>query len=123
MSAQFVVSTKVTADASQYTSELTRAGQTTATYTQQVQAADTAAQSMGSGLRTTAAAAQASSSAMAGAQQSTASAAQALTGAINNANKAHAAGTISAAQHAAAMRMLPAQITDVVTSMASGKLQ
>ncbi len=120
MSAQFVVSTKVTADASQYTSELTRAGQTTATYTQQVQAADTAAQSMGSGLRTTAAAAQASSAAMAGAQQSTASAAQALTGAINNANKAHAAGTISAAQHAAAMRMLPAQITDVVTSMASG---
>lgn len=120
MSAQFVVSTKVTADASQYTSELTRAGQTTATYTQQVQAADTAAQSMGSGLRTTAAAAQASSTAMAGAQQTTASAAQALTGAINNANKAHAAGTISAAQHAAAMRMLPAQITDVVTSMASG---
>ncbi len=120
MSAQFVVSTKVTADASQYTSELTRAGQTTATYTQQVQAADTAAQSMGSGLRTTAAAAQASSAAMTGAQQSTASAAQALTGAINNANKAHAAGTISAAQHAAAMRMLPAQITDVVTSMASG---
>lgn len=120
MSAQFVVSTKVTADASQYTSELTRAGQTTATYTQQVQAADTAAQSMGSGLRTTAAAAQASSAAMTGAQQSTASAAQAVTGAINNANKAHAAGTISAAQHAAAMRMLPAQITDVVTSMASG---
>lgn len=120
MSAQFVVSTKVTADASQYTSELMRAGQTTATYTQQVQAADTAAQSMGSGLRTTAAAAQASSAAMTGAQQSTASAAQALTGAINNANKAHAAGTISAAQHAAAMRMLPAQITDVVTSMASG---
>ena len=120
MSAQFVVSTKVTADASQYTSELTRAGQTTATYTQQVQTADTAAQSMGSGLRTTAAAAQASSAAMTGAQQSTASAAQALTGAINNANKAHVAGTISAAQHAAAMRMLPAQITDVVTSMASG---
>lgn len=62
MSAQFVVSTKVTADASQYTSELTRAGQTTATYTQQVQTGSTqvssalqstatAAQAMGSGLR------------------------------------------------------------------------
>ncbi|ADU99834.1 phage tail length tape measure family protein [Alicycliphilus denitrificans] len=88
MSAQFVVGTKVTADASQYTSELTRAGQTTATYTQQVQAADTAAQAMGS--------------------------------AIAAGNKAHAAGAISAAQHAAAMRMLPAQITDVVTSLSSG---
>ncbi len=40
--------------------------------------------------------------------------------AIESANKAHGRGAISAAQHAAAMRMLPAQMTDVVTSMASG---
>lgn len=40
--------------------------------------------------------------------------------AIESANKAHGRGAISAAQHAAAMRMLPAQMTDIVTSMASG---
>lgn len=40
--------------------------------------------------------------------------------AIEAANKAHGRGAISAGQHAAAMRMLPAQMTDVVTSMASG---
>ena len=34
--------------------------------------------------------------------------------------KAHMNGAISAGQHAAAMRMLPAQMTDVVTSVASG---
>ncbi|KAB2906011.1 MAG: tail length tape measure protein, partial [Burkholderiaceae bacterium] len=39
---------------------------------------------------------------------------------IETASKAHAGGAISAAQHAAAMRMLPAQMTDVVTSFASG---
>lgn len=35
-------------------------------------------------------------------------------------NAVHRAGTISAGQHAAAMRMLPAQMTDVVTSIAGG---
>ena len=39
---------------------------------------------------------------------------------IEEASKANGRGTISAGQHAAAMRMLPAQITDVVTSVASG---
>lgn len=40
--------------------------------------------------------------------------------ALEAANKAHGRGAISAGQHAAAMRMLPAQMTDIVTSMASG---
>lgn len=40
--------------------------------------------------------------------------------ALEDSNKAHGRGAISAGQHAAAMRMLPAQMTDIVTSMASG---
>lgn len=60
---QFNVGLKVTADASQYTGELTRAGQTTVVYSQQVQAADTAAQAMGNGLRAAATAAQANQAA------------------------------------------------------------
>jgi len=60
---QFNVGLKVTADAAQYTGELTRAGQTTASFSQQVQAADTAAQAMGNGLRAAATAAQANQAA------------------------------------------------------------
>ncbi|WEE79570.1 phage tail length tape measure family protein [Comamonas testosteroni] len=40
--------------------------------------------------------------------------------ALDAANNLHKAGAISAAQHAQAMRMLPMQMTDVVTSVASG---
>ncbi|MGE8321274.1 MAG: phage tail length tape measure family protein [Comamonas sp.] len=40
--------------------------------------------------------------------------------AIETASAANRGGAISAGQHAAAMRMLPAQMTDVVTSVASG---
>lgn len=40
--------------------------------------------------------------------------------ALDTANNLHKAGAISAAQHAQAMRMLPMQMTDVVTSVASG---
>lgn len=39
---------------------------------------------------------------------------------LEAANKANARGALSAAQHANAMRMLPMQVTDVVTSVASG---
>ncbi|MPS96226.1 phage tail length tape measure family protein [Comamonas sp.] len=40
--------------------------------------------------------------------------------ALDSANSANKRGTISAGQHAQAMRMLPMQMTDVVTSIASG---
>ena len=40
--------------------------------------------------------------------------------ALDAGNKAHGRGAISAGQHAMAMRQLPMQITDVVTSLASG---
>lgn len=40
--------------------------------------------------------------------------------ALDDANNANKRGTISAGQHAQAMRMLPMQMTDVVTSVASG---
>ncbi|WP_341679218.1 phage tail length tape measure family protein [Comamonas thiooxydans] len=39
---------------------------------------------------------------------------------LDASNNLHKAGAISAAQHAQAMRMLPMQMTDVVTSVASG---
>lgn len=99
MSADLKLGLKLQADASQYKAELTSAGQTLSTFTAQVQGAGASA---------------------ATSLQGTTTAAQAMSRAIDAGNKAHAAGAISAAQHAAAMRMLPAQITDVVTSMASG---
>lgn len=99
MSADLKLGLKLQADASQYKAELTSAGQTHSTFVAQVQGGDAAA---------------------ATSLQGTTTAAQAMSRAIDAGNKAHAAGAISAAQHAAAMRMLPAQITDVVTSMASG---
>ncbi|MDF1486700.1 phage tail length tape measure family protein [Ramlibacter sp. H39-3-26] len=99
MSADLTLGLKLQADASQYKAELASAGQTHSTFVAQVQGGGTAATAS---------------------LQGTTTAAQAMSRAIDAGNKAHAAGAISAAQHAAAMRMLPAQITDVVTSMASG---
>lgn len=99
MSADLTLGLKLQADASQYKAELASAGQTHSTFVSQVQGGGTAATAS---------------------LQGTTTAAQAMSRAIDAGNKAHAAGAISAAQHAAAMRMLPAQITDVVTSMASG---
>ena len=84
MSADLKLGLKLQADASQYKAELTSAGQTHSTFVAQVQGGDAAA---------------------ATSLQGTTTAAQAMSRAIDAGNKAHAAGAISAAQHAAAMRM------------------
>ncbi|VFR54787.1 Phage tail length tape-measure protein 1 [plant metagenome] len=79
--------------------------------------ATTATTSQGSAARTTATATQ---------QQATAStaaatAAQRQATAVNSAAKANVAGAMSAKQHAAAMRMLPAQMTDITVGLTTGQ--
>lgn len=80
----------------------------------------TSAQAAGAALTAAGAQGKQALGAVAAASQAVASGQATATAAIQRLNQANAAGSISAAQHAAAMRMLPAQITDVVTSVASG---
>lgn len=99
MAKDLLLKLKLEAEAAQYRAELQKAGQTLSTFTAQAQSGGASA---------------------AGAMDGTSTAAQAMGRAIEAGNRAHAAGALSAKEHAMAMRMLPMQMTDVVTSMASG---
>lgn len=79
--------------------------------------AGTAAKGMGTAAKT----AGADTKGMADASKVAATAAQAQAKAVNSAAKANQAAGISAKQHAAAMRMLPAQITDTFVGLGSGQ--
>lgn len=139
---EFVVSVRVRADAQQHNAEFAGAGSAVQAFAaaartssdassaslqavtvQAKQLADTTTSSAAQAQQALASVATAAQSAGSGLQAQSAQqqqASQAAARAIDQVAKANAVGTISAAQHAAAMRMLPAQMTDVVTSMASG---
>lgn len=139
---EFVVSVRVRADAQQHNAEFAGAGSAVQAFAaaartssdassaslqavtvQAKQLADTTTSSAAQAQQALASVTTAAQSAGSGLQAQSAQqqqASQAAARAIDQVSKANAVGTISAAQHAAAMRMLPAQMTDVVTSMASG---
>lgn len=139
---EFVVSVRVRADAQQHNAEFAGAGSAVQAFAaaartssdassaslqavtvQAKQLADTTTSSAAQAQQALASVTTAAQSAGSGLQAQSAQqqqASQAAARAIDQVAKANAVGTISAAQHAAAMRMLPAQMTDVVTSMASG---
>lgn len=73
------------------------------------------------GMGTSAKSAGADTKGLADASNAATTAAQAQAKAVNNAAKANQAAGISAKQHAQAMRMLPAQITDTVVGLGSGQ--
>ncbi|QEA14278.1 phage tail length tape measure family protein [Comamonas flocculans] len=96
MSNEFNVAVKVSADASQLTAELKRAGGALQEFTARAQGA-------GAGVT--------------GALQSTTTAAQAMGAAVHSGAQAHRAGAQSAAQHADALRGAAAQVTNTVTAL------
>lgn len=96
MSNEFNVAVKVSADASQLTAELKRAGGALQEFTAQ---------------------AQGGSAGVTGALQSTTTAAQAMGAAVHSGAQAQVAGAQSAAQHADALRGAAAQITNTVTTL------
>lgn len=96
MSNEFNVAVKVSADASQLTAELKRAGQTLQEFATQ---------------------AEGGSAGVTGALQGTTTAAQAMGAAVQGGAQAQVAGAQSAAQHADALRGAAAQITNTVTAM------
>ena len=79
--------------------------------------ADTATKGMGSAAKTAAA----DTKSLTGASNALNAAAQAQAQAVNNAAKANQQAGISAKQHAAAMRMLPAQMTDITVGLSTGQ--
>lgn len=96
MSNEFNVAVKVSADASQLTAELKRAGGALQEFTAQ---------------------AQGGSAGVTGALQSTTTAAQAMGAVVHSGAQAQVAGAQSAAQHADALRGAAAQITNTVTTL------
>ena len=131
---QLAIAFKLTADASQYTATMQGAGKTAVDMGRQVQIGTTGAatgmqsvvvqtERVAPAMATAALATQQLSQAQRQAEQSTqalGSSQARLQDVIGASNRAHAAGAISAGQHAQAMRMLPVQMTDVAVSLASG---
>lgn len=79
--------------------------------------AGTATKDMGTAART----ASADTKNLAAASSATTTAAQAQAKAVNHAAKANQAAALSAKQHAQAMRMLPAQMTDITVGLSTGQ--
>lgn len=73
------------------------------------------------GLATSTKSASAETRTLADASRTATAAAQAQARAVNSAAKANQAAGISAKQHAAAMRMLPAQMTDITVGLSTGQ--